>query len=572
MTHVLNDPTTFARDSLRGFALLHADLLMPVPGGVVRADRPDLASVAVVTGGGSGHYPAFCGWVGPGMADGAVVGDVFASPSAQQIVSVCRAAENGGGLLLAYGNYAGDVLNFAEAQHRLEAVGVEVRNLPITDDVTSAGSDERHQRRGTAGDLIVIKIAGAAAAAGHGLDKVAELAERANYRTFSFGIAFAGCTLPGAAHPLFDLPPGTMGVGMGVHGEPGVSEEPIAPAAELAHLLVVRLLEERPADAGARVVALLNGLGATKHEEMFLLWGEIHDRLLAAGLVVVAPVVGELITSLDMAGLSLTLCWLDAELEELWKASCASPAFSRGAPVARGARRAAIEADTAPGISVSESTEAAAQAVFLADIADGVLAALRAAQEDLGKLDAVAGDGDHGLCMVRGADAAAFAAHRAVDAGAGPATTLRQAGDAWAAHSGGTSGALWGAALCAAADALSDNHPLDEGGVARAVIDARDALVRLGGAELGDKTMLDALSPFVDELASRITSESLADAWTGAARVATEAAEATASVQARRGRARPLGARSLGHPDPGATSLALVLTTIGTSATGMGAK
>lgn len=331
MTSVLNSPTDFARQHLRGFALLHAELLRPVHGGVVREDRPPVPSAAVVTGGGTGHFPAFCGWVGPGLADGAAVGDVFASPSADQIVSVCRAADNGGGVLLAYGNYAGHELNFTEAQGRLEAAGVRVRNLPITDDVTSAPAARRDQRRGTAGDLVVIKVAGAAAAAGYDLERVASLAARANARTFSFGIAFAGCTLPGSDHPLFSLPPGHMGVGMGVHGEPGVGEQSVAPATELAALLVERLLEERPADADGRVVALLNGLGSTGFEELFLLWGEVHDRLVAAGLTIVAPEVDELVTSLDMEGISLTLCWLDDELQALWTSPCRSAAFTRTA-------------------------------------------------------------------------------------------------------------------------------------------------------------------------------------------------------------------------------------------------
>ena len=569
MTRVLNDPTNFAREHLRGFCLLHADLVMPVPGGVVRVDRPEGQTAAVVTGGGSGHYPAFCGWVGPGMADAAVSGDVFASPSAEAIVSVCRSADNGRGILLTYGNYAGDVLNFTEAQHRLEADGFEVRNLPISDDVSSAPPEEHHRRRGTAGDLIVIKVAGAAAAAGYDLDTVYRLARRANDRTFSFGIAFAGCTLPGATRPLFELSPGIMGVGMGVHGEPGVSEEPVAPAAEIGRRLVARLLEERPPDSGRRVVALLNGLGSTKYEELFLLWGEVHDRLVDAGLEIVSPAVGELITSLDMAGLSLTLSWLDPELEALWTAPATSPAFSRGAVTTGGVRREAVAASGSESVRKSASADAAAQSTVIAAVARRVVDALRAAQDDLGALDAVAGDGDHGLGMVRGAEAATAAAQDAAAAGAGPSTTLRAAADRWAARSGGTSGALWGAALRGAAEAVPDDRPAGAEDVVRAVIAARDALVRTGGAEIGDKTMLDALAPFVETLRNAI-GDGLAEAWRAAASASTEAARETASLQARRGRARPLGARSLGHPDPGATSLALVVTTIGTAALTLG--
>lgn len=567
MTSVLNSPTDFARQHLRGFALLHAELLRPVHGGVVRADRPPAPSVAVVTGGGTGHYPAFCGWVGPGMADGAAVGDVFASPSADQIVSVCRAADNGGGVLLAYGNYAGDDLNFTEARGRLERAGVRVQTLSITDDVTSAPATRRDQRRGTAGDLVVIKAAGAAAAAGHDLDRVASLAARANARTFSFGIAFAGCTLPGSDHPLFSLPPGHMGVGMGVHGEPGVGEQSIAPAAELAVLLVERLLEERPMDADGRVVALLNGLGSTGLEELFLLWGEVHDRLVAAGLTIVAPEVDELVTSLDMEGVSLTVCWLDDELQALWTAPCRSAAFTRNGHVPLGSRRSLPdeEAVDRPPTFVRGAGDSARQAAVAAALARRVANDLQDAQEVLGVLDSVAGDGDHGLGMVRGAEAAALATKAAADQGAGLADTLTTAGIAWSAASGGTSGALWGAALRAAGARLTDDRAATSAELVAAVRAARDEIVRTGGAVPGDKTMIDALSPFVDALESRSPGADgdLRAAWDAAARTATRAAEATADLVARRGRARPLAARSLGHPDPGAVSLALVLRTLG---------
>ncbi len=584
MTTVLNSPTSFAEQALRGFTLAHQDLVLAVPGGVVRADCPPAPSVAVVTGGGSGHYPAFCGWVGSGLADGAAVGDVFASPAAEQICTVARAADNGGGVLLVYGNYAGDVLNFTQAQHRLEAGGLHVRNLPVTDDITSAPASERRRRRGTAGDLVVLKVAGGAAAAGGYLDAVTELAARANDRTFSFGIAFAGCTLPGADRPLFELPAGRMGVGMGVHGEPGISETPVATAAELAQTLVSGLLAERPAGAGHRVLALLNGLGSTGHEELHVLWGEVYDRLVAAGLELVEPEVDELITSLDMAGLSLTLCWLDEELETAWRAPCRTAAFSRGSAHAGGPRRevavtrGADPADPADLADLADRAAAggsspgsAAQAVIAAGLADAVLAALVEAETDLGSLDSFAGDGDHGLGMVRGARAAARRAAAAAAAGWGLPDTLVAAGDAWAAAGGGTSGALWGAAIRACGLALPRTGAADATALVDALAAARDEIVRIGGASVGDKTMLDALDPFVRTLAvewSGLPAPSR-PGWEHAVQAAQRGADATSAVVARRGRARPLGERSLGHPDPGAVSTTLVLRALGEAAPGM---
>jgi dihydroxyacetone kinase len=567
MTSVLNDPNDFAGQALRGFVLAHQGLVASVPGGVVRRDRPARRTVAVVTGGGSGHYPAFCGWVGPGLADGAAVGDVFASPSTEQICSVARAADNGAGILLSYGNYAGDVLNFTAAQRRLEAEGFAVANLPICDDVTSASALERHKRRGTAGDLVVLKAAGWAAAHGRGLAEVTALAERAEQRTFSFGIAFAGCTLPGDQRPLFSLQPGQMGVGMGVHGEPGVSEGPIVPARELAQTLVDRLLEERPEDGGPAVLALLNGLGATGHEELHVLWGDVYDSLAAAGVAVAACEVDELITSLDMSGVSLTLCWLDDELLAAWQAPCWTAGYSRGPEPDLGEERRF--AGAAPAAPAEAAPHASGQSVALAgqaaDLAQAVLEALLVHEDELGRLDAVAGDGDHGRGMVRGARAAAAAAATASGAGRGLGDTVAAAGEAWAADSGGTSGALWGAALTAAGRAFGNEQSVGRFTILAAVTAARNAIVELGGAEMGDKTMLDALEPFLAALARHWNAdpEDLAGGWRAAAAVAGQAAEATAQLVARRGRARPLGERGLGHPDPGAVSLALILSRLG---------
>ena len=331
MTLILNSPETFAAESLAGFVAANATRVRPAPGGVVRSTVRPPGKVAVVVGGGSGHYPAFAGVVGEGLADGAVCGDVFASPSTRQVMDICRAVDQGAGVWLSFGNYAGDVLNFSAAATRLRAQGMRVALLAVTDDVASASPAERHRRRGVAGDLVVFKVAGAAAEAGYDLDAVEAVAARANDRTRSFGAAFDGCTLPGAEAPLFTLPEGTIAWGLGVHGEPGVGEGQLPSADELAAELVRRVLEDAPADGGSRVAVLLNGLGSVKYEELFVLWYAVLPLLEAAGLEVVAPEVGELVTSLDMAGCSLTVAWLDDELERLWLAPADSPAFRRTA-------------------------------------------------------------------------------------------------------------------------------------------------------------------------------------------------------------------------------------------------
>ena len=246
MTRLFNEPAAFADEMIEGFVASHGRWVRRVSGGVARSTQSTADTVALVIGGGSGHYPAFAGLVGQGLAHGAAMGNLFASPSAQQVYSVAKAANNGAGVLLGYGNYAGDVLHFTQAQERLRREGIDCRSIAVTDDVSSAPLEERAKRRGIAGDLTVFKVAAAAAEAGYSMDATVEIAERANDRTRSFGVAFTGCTLPGAETPLFTVPEGRMAVGMGIHGEPGIDETDIPTADELAELLVGKLLTEVP--------------------------------------------------------------------------------------------------------------------------------------------------------------------------------------------------------------------------------------------------------------------------------------------------------------------------------------
>lgn len=576
MTRLFNEPAAFADEMIEGFVASHGRWVKRVSGGVVRNTRSAPETVALVIGGGSGHYPAFAGLVGQGLAHGAAMGNLFASPSAQQVYNVAKAADNGGGVLLGYGNYAGDVLHFNQAQDRLRKEGIDCRSIAVTDDVSSAPPSERTKRRGIAGDLTVFKVAAAAAEAGYSMDATLAIAERANDRTRSFGVAFSGCTLPGADHPLFSVPEGRMAVGMGIHGEPGIGETDIPTADELAELLVAKLLTEIPegvqiaGDAGgARVVPILNGLGSVKYEELFVLYRRVAQLLTEAGLQIVDPQVGELVTSFDMAGTSLTLFWLDDELETFWTAPADAPAFRRGAVTA-----AALDSTGASDAYAGEAAQAELSIpAATADSRAGavrILAALGAAKkvvdenaEELGRIDAIAGDGDHGIGMERGVAAAVAAATDVVARGAGAATTLHAAGDAWADKAGGTSGALWGMALRAVGDALDDSKAPDASAVAAGVASAAGAIMEFGKAKPGDKTLVDVLVPFRDALTAGVSAgESLGAAWGLAAAVAEQAAEDTAQLLPLMGRARPHAEKSLGTPDAGAVSMALIVRAI----------
>ncbi|WP_120522864.1 dihydroxyacetone kinase family protein [Arthrobacter celericrescens] len=566
MTRIFNDPADFADEALAGFCDAHSDLVRQVEGGAVRRNRPATPKVAVITGGGSGHYPAFAGIIGPGFADGAVVGNIFTSPSTQQAYSVAKAANSGAGVVFTYGNYAGDVLNFGMASERLNAEGIAAENVLVTDDIASASTSEIEKRRGIAGDFTVFKVMGAAAEAGLDLASVVRVGRKANEQTRTIGTAFGGCTFPGAEQPLFRLPEGHMGLGLGIHGEPGLFDTELPSAVELGTELVRRVLEEAPAEHAGRIAVILNGLGSTKLEELFVLWRTVAPLLRDAGYTLVMPEVGELVTSLDMAGVSLTVTWLDEELEQYWTAPALTPAYRRGMvgfEVTPAGELASDEAydGAADYSSTAESHEYAAQCLAALDT---TAALLRASEAMLGDMDAIAGDGDHGRGMVRGSAAALAAATAAYSAGAGAGSVLIAGGDAWADKAGGTSGVLWGAGLRAFGERLGDTDIPTADDLAGAVRAFASRITDLGKAEIGDKTMVDSLLPFAGSFTSAVAAGSaVEEAWASAAATSAEAAAATAELRPLKGRARPLAEKSIGTPDPGATSLAMVFAAVG---------
>ena len=571
MTRMIEDATSFREQMIEGFVAANGRHVRRIPGasGVMAVGSPRRGKVSLLIGGGSGHYPAFCGTVGEGLADGAVIGDVFTSPSGEQVYRCTKALDGGAGVLYSYGNYSGDVLNFGAAEARCRAEGMDVRTVIVTDDVASAPKGSEGERRGIAGDTYVFKVAGASAARGDGMDAVEEAARRANANTRTIGVAFAGCTLPGQTEPLFTVEPGTMEIGMGVHGEPGIRTSELLPAGGIAELLVDTVLDDAPAGAGSRAAVMLNGLGNTKYEELFVLYGHVSRLLAGRGVEAHAPEVGELVTSLDMAGCSLTLMWLDDDLEALHDAPASTPAYTRGGAVAQAgtpladgdgkadpalASAAVAEAVSGDAAELSESGGVAVDALARA------LEALSETEQELGGLDAAAGDGDHGAGMVRGMTAAVEAAH----SGGGTATeVLLRAGSAFSEAAGGASGALYGACVTAFGGALGDGEP-DADRVLGGLKAALDTVKQVGGAEAGDKTLIDALEPFVRGFGEAAREGlGVTEAWNAALPAAEAGAEATADMVSRKGRSSKLGERSRGHKDPGAASMHLILRAAG---------
>jgi dihydroxyacetone kinase len=496
--------------------------------------------------------------VGKGLAHGAAMGNLFASPSMQRVTSVCTAVENGGGVLLTYGNYAGDVLNFTAAQDRLINDGIACRTVVVTDDVASSPIDMASKRRGIAGDLAVFRIAAAAAEEGLNLDQVTGLAQKANARCRSFGLAFSGCSFPGATEPLFTVEDGQMAVGLGIHGEPGIGQIPIPSANGVASMLVTRLLEEIPAGAEMKVIPILNGLGSVKYEELFVVYREIARLLGEAGVQIMDPHVGEYCTSFDMAGLSLTLFWPDDQLWTLWDRDVYSASYRRTSTQSVDGSvedEAFVENRSWP--PAAEASQSAARIVVgalacMADVIDKNV-------DELGRLDSIAGDGDHGIGMQRGVGAALFAAERAERAGAGARSTLEYAADAWSDVAGGTSGALWGVILLRIAQSMSDTVAPEALDFSRGVRFASNAVQEYGRATVGDKTMVDALEPFAKEFEQALQDhKDLSEALEQAAEVAERSANGTAEMLPKLGRAKIHGEKSLGVPDPGAWSFSLI--------------
>mgnify|MGYP002630274725 FL=1 len=410
----------------------------------------------------------------------------------------------------------------------------------------------------------VLKIMAAAAEAGLDLEGTLRVGQRANERTRTLGIAFTGCTLPGASEPLFSLQEGTMALGLGIHGEPGIEEGSIASADEIAGILVERLVADAPVAGAARVAVVLNGLGSIKYEEMFVVYRKVFDLLQQRGLEAVDPDVGEFVTSFDMAGISLTLTWLDTELEGYWGAAVDTPAYRKG-EVSRRAAAAprVVSASTDAGFSRG-SDASRSYATHVVSALEHMLSTLEQRESELGDLDAVAGDGDHGIGMTRGARAAVDAARRAAAEQAGAGTVLIRAGEGWADRGGGTSGALWGAALTSLGESVGDDEAPTPVELASGIRWGLGKIQRMGGAALGDKTMLDAAMPFVESLTVELDTNSPFDAaWTAAALEATLGAETTSTLSAKLGRARTHGDKSLGTRDPGATSFAYIVTALG---------
>jgi dihydroxyacetone kinase-like protein len=329
MKMLINVPESVVADALRGLAAAYPDLTVDVDNRVVvRRDAPVAEKVALVSGGGSGHEPLHAGFVGRGMLDAACPGEVFTSPVPDQMVRAAAAVDSGAGVLFVVKNYTGDLLNFDMAAELAEDEGIQVAKVLVGDDVAVDGSLFTAGRRGTGATLFVEKLAGAAADAGAPLERVESLARRVVASSRSFGVALSACTTPAKGSPTFDLPPGELELGIGIHGEPGRERRMMMTAREIADVAVDAVVEDLRPDGP--VLALVNGMGGTPLLELYGWNAEVHRALAERNVTVARTLVGNYVTSLDMAGCSVTLCQADEELLRLWDAPVATPALRWG--------------------------------------------------------------------------------------------------------------------------------------------------------------------------------------------------------------------------------------------------
>jgi phosphoenolpyruvate---glycerone phosphotransferase subunit DhaK len=329
MQKILNDPNDYVREMLEGLLAAHPEQLAFAEDvhAIVRADAPVQGKVALATGGGSGHLPVFLGYVGRGMLDGCAVGDVFQSPSAEQMLAVTRRIHGGAGVLYIYGNYGGDVMNFDMAAEMADMEDVRVETVLVKDDVASAPAAEADRRRGVAGMVYAFKLAGAKADAGGTLEEVAAVARKTLEHTRTIGVALSPCTVPQAGKPTFEIGAGEMEIGMGIHGEPGMRRERLGSADEITERMMTALLDDLAPASGDTVSIMVNSLGATPHEELYIMFRKAREILAARGVAVHRPYVGRFATSMEMAGASITLLRLDDELTRLLDAPAHTPFF-----------------------------------------------------------------------------------------------------------------------------------------------------------------------------------------------------------------------------------------------------
>ena len=603
MKKIINSPESFVMEMCEGIVKAHPSLVLLPKYKVITRRTPDREKVSLISGGGSGHEPAHAGFVGFGMLDAAVCGDVFASPSTVQVYNGIKAVASSKGVLMIVKNYSGDCMNFNNAAALAKEDGIEVAAVYVNDDIAVKDSLYTVGRRGVAGTVFVHKIAGAAAERGLSLSEVQRIAQSVIDNVKSLGFALTSCTVPAKGSPTFEIGPDEMEFGVGIHGEPGRKREKIISADALAKRIIADLTEEAKLDGGEEIAVLINGFGGTPLQELYLFNNAVSKELESRGISVYKTLVGNYMTSIDMAGASVSILKLDGGLKELLDAPVDTPALRWG--YAAGGKAAlyagAIEAlAKALNIAPSHSKPQEDPLIPAKDEAAGDKKAFKLfaqSHKSQGKpsfgeklnteafikviekmadviianevrfceMDSVAGDGDFGMSIAKGFRQlkADWAVRDKSDIGA----FLTSSGEVIMEYCGGASGPIWGSAFRGAGKSAAGKTQVSLSDIAELMQAAVKAVQETGersfgrGAVVGDKTLIDALVPAADELTKAAKKgEKLVTALKLGAAAAVQGAENTKKIAARMGRAGTVGDRSIGHPDAGAYGLGVIFT------------
>lgn len=567
MQRFINDPDDIVDETVAGFVKAHRNLVRKDPENprvVVSRFAPQEGKVGIVTGGGSGHEPAFVGYVGQNMVDAVAIGELFSSPTAKSFADAIRAADGGAGVAVLYGNYAGDNMNVRMASEMVGPEGIELATVVANDDVCSAPPHEREKRRGVAGEIFMWKVGGAKAALGGSLAEVQAAAQKAIDSCRSVGVGLGPCTLPALGHPNFQIKPGTMEVGIGHHGEPGARVEQLKTADEVADDMLKIVLEDHDLPEGTEVAVLVSGLGATPVNELYVLYDRIEVGLEKAGLQVHRVFVGNYFTSLEMVGATLTVMALDDELKTLLDVSCASPGMTLSgnvtAPVGKiSVRRHHGKASERVALSVPRASAPVGPEILDLTTASGIVEELAAVvvanKEHLSNIDGLIGDGDHGINMAKGFSRAA---EQIVGQNVSLATAFDKLSDVLMSEIGGSMGPLYGFVFRNMALSIEGQDVIDAEGISAMLNAGLQGASATGGAKIGDKTLVDCFVPAV--LAFDGTKDQgLVPALSAMGKAAETGRDSTIDLVAKLGRAARLGERSRGVPDAGATSCCLIL-------------
>jgi dihydroxyacetone kinase len=561
MKKFINRSEDVVEEMMQGLAVLHPSSTRLLGHKVmVRADAEQAhdQQVAVISGGGSGHEPAHAGYIGVGMLSAAVVGEVFTSPSSDSVFAAIKAVSREPGALLVVKNYTGDRLNFGLAAEMARAEGISVEMVIVDDDVALKGTGQATGARGLAGTIFIHKLVGAAAAEGKSLADVAAMGRAAVESLATMGVSFSAGTSPAVGKPSFELDEHEMELGLGIHGEPGVKRMRLQTADELTETLLAEVLKHGRFGDEKRVAVMVNNLGATTEMELAIVARHAMRFLESKGIMVERMYAGTFLSSLDMAGISITVLGVNDEWLRWLDAVTAAPAWPNALKQRPGKPQAQIAAEVST--KVSSPTGRGAQSEAGRKTRQAIEAACKAllgAESELTEMDRVTGDGDLGTSMGRAAKAVqgAVGSYPLDDVPA----TIRAIGHTLRRELGGASGPLYGVLFLRCGSVLEKSGATGLAQWAEALDQGCRAISELGGAKPGDRTMMDALDPFVKALRKGVDGKAPREAILAAVEAAERGVEATTRMKPRLGRSSYLGDRVLGYPDPGAKAVAVWL-------------